>query len=191
MYNPTGWVSALSGFRETMRSRTAGWEKYSRRRLWLLVHMAERARPGPCCWYQHDFASLADSTDHRQQSYPRIPAIQEQVRHSEKELLLRYREESQHSRLRKSCIHNSNIEFRWPCPMTQHSALHPTAQSLKVSYIVPLGRLPDILYYLHFAHCYFYSSWRKRTSTFTNLFQKSVGTNSHLGQELMSCSAIS
>ena len=76
-------------------ARTAGWEKCSRRQLWLLVHRVERARSGPCCWYQHDLASLADSTDHRQQSYPRTAAILEQVRPSDKEeLQLRYREES-------------------------------------------------------------------------------------------------
>lgn len=172
-------------------ARTAGWEKYSRRRPWLLVRRAEGARPGPCCWYQRDLASLADSTDHRQQSYPWIPEIQQQVRSSEKEeLQLRYREQSQQSCLRKSFRCNSKIEFRQLCPMIQHSALHPKAVT-KASYIVPLGRLPDILCYLHFSHCYFYSSWRKRRSTFINLLQKSTGTKFHLGQELMSHSAIS
>lgn len=130
----------------------------------------------------------------RQKSYPRIPEIQEQVRSSEKEeLQLRYREQSQQSHLRKSFRCNSKIEFRQLCPMAQHSALHPKAQSPRLATLCHwVGCLTFcvICIFLIVIFTVAGESEGLPLSTFINLLQKSTGTNFHLGQELMSHSAI-
>lgn len=144
LYNPAGWVYSLSGFR--------GGQNCCRRQLWytgLEGHVLSPAEGINMTFLPWKIALITGSN------------------HILGYLLLRNR----WAILRKNCnwgTQESIVSLIWGSlvritvklnsdshVLWQHSALHPTAQSPRINYTVPLGRLPDILHYLHFTHCYF------------------------------------
>lgn len=154
---------------------------------WLLVHRPEGPCPGPCCCYQHDCASLVDSTDHSNHilRYLQFRAGEtfwerpvSEVQGTELALLpgkiwcAQQQNWTQGTVLRHSTV----------LSIQQHS--HQGLDTLRL-----FDRPPDILYYLHFAYCYFDREREHlHLSNFTNLLQK---FNFHLGHQLMSHSAVS